>query len=47
MYMVGYITRNDQPSECEIHFYDEKHGKYTNSIDQGKLKVSSNHTCQE
>ena len=47
VYIAGYITRNDnQPSECETHFYYEKYGKYTNLTDHGKLKVPSNHTCQ-
>ena len=28
VYIAGYITRNDnQPSECETHFYYEKYGK--------------------
>ena len=44
---TGYITRNDnQASECETHFYYEKYGKYTNSTDHGKLKVSSDNTCE-
>ena len=35
VYIAGYITRNDnQPSECETHFYYEKHGKYTNLTDR-------------
>ena len=47
VYIAGYITRNDnQPSECEIHFYYEMYGKYTNLTDRGKLKVLSNHTCK-
>ena len=47
MYIAGGITRNDnQPSECETHFYYEKYGKYTNLTDRGKLKVPSDHTCQ-
>ena len=40
VYIAGYITRNDnQPSECEIHFYYEKYEKYTNLTECGKLKV--------
>ncbi len=28
VYIAGYITRNDnQPSECETHFYNENYGK--------------------
>ena len=47
VYIAGYITRNDyQPSECEANFYYEKYGKYTNSTDRRKLKVSSDHTCR-
>lgn len=47
VYIPGYITRNDnQPSECETHFYYEKYRKYTKLIDHGKLKVPSDHTCQ-
>ena len=47
VYIAGYITRNDnQPSECETHFYYEKYGKYTNLTDRGKLKAPSDHTCQ-
>ena len=47
VYIAKYITRNDnQPSECEIHFYYEKYGKYTNLTDHGKLKVLFDHTCQ-
>ena len=31
MYIAGYITRNDnQPSEYETHFYNEKYGQYPN-----------------
>ena len=40
--ITGYITRNDnQPSEYETNFYQEKYGKYCNFIDQGKLYVCS------
>ena len=47
VYIAGYITRNDnQPSECENHFYYEKYGKYTKLTDRGKLKVPFDHTCQ-
>ena len=47
VYIPGCITRNDnQPSECETHFYNEKYGKYTNLTDCGKLRVPSDHTCQ-
>ena len=31
VYIAKYISKNDnQPSECETHFYYEKYGKYTN-----------------
>ena len=47
MYIAGYITKNDnQPCECETHFYYEKYGKYINLTDCGKLEVTSDHTCQ-
>ena len=47
VYIAVQMTRNyNQPSEYETHFYYEKYGKYTDSIDRGKLKVSSNYTCQ-
>ena len=47
VYIAGYIKRNDnQPSECETHFYNEKYGKYTNLTDHRKLKVPSDHTWQ-
>ena len=47
VYIAGYFRRNDnQPSECETHFYYEKYGKYTNLTDRGKQKVPSDHTCQ-
>ena len=47
VYVAGYITRNDnQPSECETHFYYEKYGKYINLTDHGKLKIPSYHTSQ-
>ena len=47
VYIAGYITRNDnQPSECETHFYFEKYGKYTNLTDCGKQNVPSDHTSQ-
>ena len=42
VYIAGYNTRyNNQLSEYETHFYDEKYRKCTNSIDRGKLRVSS------
>ena len=35
MFIAGYITRNDyQSSVYKTHFYYEKYGKYTNSIDR-------------
>ena len=47
VHIAGYITRNDnQPSECETHFYDEKYEKYTNLTDCGKLKVPFDHSYQ-
>ena len=47
VYIAGYITRNDsQPCEYETYFYYEKYGKYTNSIEHGKLNVPSDQTCQ-
>ena len=37
---ADYITRNKhQHSEYETHFYYEKYGKYTNSIDREKPHV--------
>ena len=43
----GLIARNDYlPSEYETQFYYEKYGKYTNSLDRGKLNVPSDHTFQ-
>ena len=37
IYIARYITRNyKQP--CECYFYYEKYGKYTNSMEFGKLK---------
>ena len=47
MYIAEYIARNDsQPSENEICFYYKEYRKYTNSIDRGKIKVPTEHTCQ-
>ena len=47
VYIARYITKKDnQPSECETHFYYEKYGKYTNLTEHGKLKVPSDHTWQ-
>ena len=47
LYIAGYITRNDnQTSECENHFYNEKYEKYTNLTDCEKIKVPSDHTFQ-
>ena len=47
VYIGEYITWNDnQPSECETHFYYENYGKYTNLTKHRKLKVPSDHTRQ-
>ena len=44
VYIAGYITSHDnQPSECETHFYYEKYEKYTNLTNCGKLNVPSDH----
>ena len=47
VFIAGNVTRNDdQPSEYERYFYYEKYGKYSNSIDCGKLKIPSDHSYQ-
>lgn len=46
VYIAGYITKKDnETSEFDTYFY-EKYGDYRKSLERGKLKIPSDHTCQ-
>ena len=45
VYIAGYLTKM-LINARNMNFHNEKYGKYTNSIDRGKLKVLSDHTYQ-
>ena len=46
LYIAGYVTRKDEPSEEDSFIYYEKHGHFQKELDRGKLTKAHDKAAQ-